>query len=46
MKVLMLPLHDSEYIEGADPLDRDKLGVPNDAIVSGSTNMLQIKKII
>lgn len=39
MKVVMLPLHGGGYIEDAVPLSLTDIGVPKDAVVSGSTNM-------
>ncbi len=39
MKVIMLPLHSTEYISETEPMDRAELGVPEDAVVSGSSNM-------
>ncbi len=39
IKVVMLPLHAGNYIEDAVPLERAAIGVPEDAVVSGSTNL-------
>ena len=38
-KVVLLPLHDAAYADAAVPISRAELGVPEHAIVSGSTNM-------
>jgi hypothetical protein len=38
-KNVLLPLPPREYIENAEPLPRSELGLPEDAVVSASTNM-------
>lgn len=38
-KLLLLPLHADDYIDATVPLSRAELGVPDDAIVSATTNM-------
>jgi glycosyltransferase involved in cell wall biosynthesis len=38
-KLLLLPLHSATYIQSAIPIDRCELGVPDDAVVSASTNI-------
>jgi len=39
MKVMMLPLHQGSYIDDATPFTHRELNIPENAIVSGSTNM-------
>lgn len=39
LKIMMLPLHTGDFIESAEPLTRQDLGVPEGSVVSGSTNM-------
>lgn len=39
MKIIMLPLHSKEYIENAKPLSRKELNIPEDAVLSATTNI-------
>ena len=39
LKIIMLPLHSGGYIEATTPMPRAEMGVPEDAVVSASTNM-------
>lgn len=38
-KVAMLPLHSRNYVEDSVPIPRSELGLPDNAVVSGSSNM-------
>jgi hypothetical protein len=39
LKIVMLPLHAGDYIDDAVPLTRAEIGIPEDTVVSGSTNL-------
>jgi hypothetical protein len=39
LRVVMLPLHEAGVAEETEPLPRETLGVPEDAVVSASSNM-------
>ncbi len=39
IKNLLLPLHASDYVESARPLTREQLGIPDNTVLSGSTNI-------
>jgi hypothetical protein len=39
LRVVMLPLHEAGVAEETEPLPREALGVPEDAVVSASSNM-------
>ena len=39
IKITYLPLHSKEFVKEAKEIDRKKIGIPNDAVVSASTNM-------
>jgi len=39
MKLLLLPLHAQEYIDATVPIPRRDLGIPEDAVVSATTNI-------
>lgn len=42
IKVVMLPLHDDDYIDGTEPMDLTKFGIPETATVSATTNMWKV----
>jgi len=42
IKVMMLPLHTTEFIDEAKPLDLSKFNIPDNAIVSATSNMWKV----